>query len=56
MQEKDRRRRPAVTLTLDPGNLAWLRSWASDLPLSRKVDAAITRLREQLGATSEEVH
>ncbi len=43
------RTRPHVTITLDPANLSWLRSWASDLPLSRKVDAAVTLMREQLG-------
>ncbi len=50
MTEKRQRTRPAITLTLDADNIAWLRSWGQNLSLSRKVDSAIWCLREQSGA------
>lgn len=35
---------------MDRTNVSWLRSWAEDLPLSRKLDAAVTLLRGQVEA------
>ncbi len=56
MREKNRTRaRPALTVTLDAENVLWLRSWGEDLPLSRKIDAAVTFLREKLEAASSGV-
>ncbi len=47
--------RPTLSVTLDAGNINWLRSWGPDVSFSRKLDTAVTLLRSQVEIQAEAV-